>query len=179
MSGIVGATAPETPRAQEWYLLHTKPRNERRVLTNLRQGAVESCCPRARVQRARRGAVKSVVEPLFPGYVFVLIDLYRDYHMINNTRGVARLVSFGAAEPKPVARSVVEAFKISAHDRDDELPLISELPKAGSSVRITGGPLKGVEAIFRCAKGTDRAVLLISLLSKQHEVEVDLAMVHT
>ena len=38
---------------------------------------------------------------------------------------------------------------------------------AGSSVEITSGIYKGIEAIYQMDKGADRAIVLLSLIQKQ------------
>jgi transcriptional antiterminator RfaH len=44
----------------------------------------------------------------------------------------------------------------------------------GQSIRLVGGPLRGMEGIFEQADGEQRAMVLIELLNKQHRIQADL-----
>ncbi|WOG28385.1 transcription termination/antitermination NusG family protein [Endozoicomonas sp. 8E] len=75
-----------------WYLLKTRPRQEQRAQENLETQGFDAYCPIVKVRI--RGLLKE--EILFPGYVFLYLDL-KDldrFHKIRSTRGVSEIVSF-------------------------------------------------------------------------------------
>lgn len=93
-----------------------------------------------RRQKTRRHARKIdvVLAPLFPGYLFVRLDLTRDqWRCVNGTYGVGRLVMQGDA-PAPASRGVVEALR-DACDKSGVLRLPRDELKLGQSVRILTG----------------------------------------
>ena len=83
----------------------------------------------------RAGCVDTL-QPLFPGYIFIVIDLSKQrWRSINGTFGVASLI-MGAEQPTPVPSGVVEALVASGESRgvvrlDDSLEI-------GQKVRIVG-----------------------------------------
>ena len=85
--------------------------------------------------------------PLFPGYIFIVIDLSKHrWRSINGTFGVASLI-MGAEQPMPVPPGVVEALVASCESRgmvrfDDSLEI-------GQKVRILSGPF--AETLCRLA----------------------------
>ena len=54
-----------------WFVVQTKPRQEQIALDNLSRQGYHSYLPRLCQQKRRRDQWHTVVEPLFPGYLFV------------------------------------------------------------------------------------------------------------
>lgn len=80
--------------ALAWFCVKAKPRQEAVAVRNLRAlGPVELVFPR--IRRTRRGHEKNreVVEPLFPGYLFLRYDAAELIGSVRSTRGVLHLVA--------------------------------------------------------------------------------------
>ena len=76
-----------------WYLLKTKVRQELRARDNLGNQGFDTYCPV--FKQKSKGTIKE--EILFPGYLFLLLDLEKDlekFHTIRSTRGVNEIVYF-------------------------------------------------------------------------------------
>ena len=86
----------------EWKLVYTKPRCEAWCEAHLRNQGYEVLSPRARTARG--------IEPVFPRYVFVGHAPGRDSRSVQNTRGVQRIVMFGAL-PARVPQEVVDEVR--------------------------------------------------------------------
>lgn len=56
-----------------WYALYTKPRWEKKVAENLTRAGIENYCPINKVIRQWSDRKKTVLEPVFKGYVFVRV----------------------------------------------------------------------------------------------------------
>jgi transcriptional antiterminator RfaH len=72
-----------------WFCIKSKPRQEAVAVRNLKSiGEVEIFFPR--VRRTQRGHEKNkeVIEPLFPGYLFVKFNPEDHQGTIKSTRGV-------------------------------------------------------------------------------------------
>lgn len=154
-----------------WYLLHTKPRQERCALENLeRQGF---CCylPTIPTERLRQGRVRLEDEPLFPRYLFIQLDQgesARSWAPIRSTRGVSRLVSFGN-EPAKVHEGLIEEL------RQQEAAAKSKperLFEPGERLCLTASPFAGIQGIYQMTDGEHRAMVLIEFLSKPLVVRV-------
>ncbi|MCI3946247.1 transcriptional activator RfaH [Pseudomonas syringae] len=147
-----------------WYLIQTKPRQEARAAEHLQRQHFE--CYRPLQATAKKTAARlPAEEALFPGYLFIRMDRVHDnWYPIRSTRGVSRIVTFGG-QPVPVRDALIEQIRqrLSAPPADTRFT-------RGDTVLITAGSLSAVEAIFLTADGTERAVILLNLLQRQHKV---------
>ena len=57
-----------------WYVLYTKPRNEKKVAQRLTGAGYSVYCPLHKVRRQWSDRIKTVEEPLFRSYVFIQIE---------------------------------------------------------------------------------------------------------
>ena len=86
-----------------WYLIHTKIRQERVALDNLERQGFECFLPLMRAEKLRRGALLVVQEALFPRYLFIRLGTgleSQSWAPIRSTLGVSRLVTFGLIPAK-------------------------------------------------------------------------------
>lgn len=154
-----------------WYLVHTKPRQEKCALENLERQGFQCYMPTFSAEKLRRGVVLVADEPLFPRYLFIQLGMgesAKSWAPIRSTKGVSRLVSFGA-EPAKVSDGLMEALRAkAAAAQGKHEPMF----KPGERVRLTEAPFTEVEGIYQMADGERRAMVLIELLSKQVRVQV-------
>ena len=98
------------PVEPTWFLVATKPRAEAQAQLHLERQAYRVCAPKIEVKRRRRGVWQQVVEPLFPGYVFVQVVLgEQDIAPIRSTVGCLSIVHFGGC-PSKVPDAVMRPF---------------------------------------------------------------------
>jgi transcriptional antiterminator RfaH len=149
-----------------WYLVHTKPRQEGIALENLQRQGYPCYMPILPVEKVRKGALTLIEEPLFPRYLFIQLGQgseAQSWSPIRSTLGVSRLVRFGA-DPAKVADELIAALK------ENEAQFKIAPKKAfepGQRVVITQGPFAGVEGMFHMSDGEQRVMVLIDLMSKQ------------
>ena len=60
-----------------WYVLYTKPRNEKKVAQRLSEAGYTVYCPLQKVRRRWSDRTKVVEEPLFTSYLFIQIEDHR------------------------------------------------------------------------------------------------------
>src|SRR5882672_823312 len=65
--------SPHDPHRQ-WYVLHTKPRQEKSLADELARTSIEHFLPLVRYRRTYGGRIRHVQIPLFPGYLFLFGD---------------------------------------------------------------------------------------------------------
>jgi len=155
-----------------WYCARTKPKHEHFAAAHLRKNlSLEVFHPRLQVERATQRGVMRVLEPLFPGYVFVRCVLQECLNEIQYTNGIHSLVHFGHRIPS-VADSIVEELQecfgmedtITVHDR------ISP----GDEVNIAEGAFAGMHAyVLRLMPVRKRVQVLLDILGGPTSVEVD------
>src|SRR3990172_11400716 len=97
-----------------WYLLYTKPKNEDPVSKRLLDNGFEVFAPKIKERKYLRRKIQDTTTHLFPCYVFVRLDLMKDYRLVKYTRGGRRLVGSENA-PTAVPEEIIKAIR----DRED------------------------------------------------------------
>jgi transcriptional antiterminator RfaH len=151
-----------------WFVISTKARREQFAQEQLGRRGVETFLPR--ILEPGRLGLKPVVAPLFPGYLFVHIELEQQYFDVVWTPGVRKFVGFGAL-PCPLDDTVVDFL----YARVGQEGILRPLPafKPGDVVRIKYGPFEGLVGIIEhpgCGQG--RVRVLMELLRRQTRVDV-------
>ena len=155
---------------KKWYLIKTKPRQEKKAKQNLENQGYEVFCPIAKIND------KLVV--LFPGYLFVqLNDKTQNWSPINSTKGVSHFVKFGLNFAK-VPTSVIEFIKTNQHITTDKLKNLNKF-KPGDKVQISDGVFNNFVAIFESYKSDERVILLMNLLGREQSLSVKKELVTT
>jgi len=158
---------------KHWYAIHTKPRQETFAADNLQRQDFEIYLPRIKQAHRHSHQWQDRIEPLFPRYLFIRLDLGTDnIAPIRSTRGVSTLVSFSGL-PATVPDLFIETL-IQSADPDTELfHPEANLFETGESVTIVDGPLQGLEAIFKAHDGEARSIILLKLLGKTQQLRID------
>lgn len=154
-----------------WYLIHSKPRQERLALENLERQGYECYLPVLPTEKIRRGSLTVADEALFPRYLFIRLgsdSSAKGWGPIRYTTGVSRLVSFGS-EPARIDDGLIAQLQ-SSEFHHKKYP--ARLFEAGDRVRLTDGPFTGIEGIFQIAQGEKRVLVLIEMMSKPLSVSV-------
>ena len=156
-----------------WYLIHAKNRQEDTAERNLQHLGVETFCPRFKQIKANRSKAQAEGKiPLFPGYLFVRVDMSTEFRKVTYAHGVLRVVKFGSA-PALVAEEIIHSIRAR---EDDGLVVLSPSSslKPGQNVLIDKGPFQGFEAIFEQElNGINRVALLLKTLAYQGRVVID------
>jgi transcriptional antiterminator RfaH len=156
-----------------WYLIHTKPAAEPVAQANLERQGYEVYFPRLLQPVLRRARWRDAVVALFPRYLFLRLDEGRQtLSPVRSSVGVASIVRFGATFAI-VPDAVIGELRSREQPESGLHRLRSRRSlKAGTAVRITVGPLAGLEGVFEREAGADRVVLLLNLLGRESSVRV-------
>ncbi len=160
-----------------WYLVFTKPRQERVALENLERQGYTCYLPQWVVPRKRReSAWATVNEPLFPRYLFIELDTGPTgpgWGPIRSTTGVTSLVRFGL-QPAKAPLGLVDSLRAmeAAHAEQAERPLAP-----GDVVCLREGPFAGLQAVYQCQDSNARITLLLEVMSRNVRVQVASAAV--
>ena len=154
---------------QHWYCVHTKPRAEAQALEHLQRQGFECLLPRLQRTVLRNGRRQTVVEALFPRYLFLRADAEAtSLAPVRSTKGAVGLVRT-AGLPATVPDDFIERLQADANaDGLITLPERRLLP--GERVAITDGPLAGLQGIYTQAQGEQRALVLLELLGGAQSV---------
>lgn len=160
----------------EWYVVQTQARAEQRADANLRQQGFQSYLPRLRCERRHARKRETVLAPLFPGYLFVKLDLAQHrWRSINGTFGVSQLVCYGD-RPAAAPQGIVEELMT----REDQEGLITLEPRRfikGETLRFVSGTMKDCLGLFEGMAARERVIVLLDLLGRKVRVETPIQAV--
>ena len=109
-----------------WYAIHTKPRQEDLAAEHLRRQEFEVYLPRIKQPRRYRGRWRDAIEPLFPRYLFIRLELgSENVAPIRSTRGVTKLVSFNG-QPATADEAKAEASLIKEKLGIDDVWIVKQ-----------------------------------------------------
>ncbi len=155
----------------DWYLVRSKPRQEGIAESNLHRLGVESFCPKLKQAKLSRGKKRTVIVPLFPGYLFSRFNFCTEYRKVAYAHGVLDVVMFGEY-PARVDEEIVETIRARMHEG-----FVTYSPRSfqsGQTVQIQEGPFKGLLAVFeRELTGTQRVALLLKSVSYNARVIIE------
>jgi transcription antitermination factor NusG len=155
-----------------WYALYTCPRHEKLVARQIEERSLTCFLPLYRSLRIWKDRRKEIDLALFPGYVFVRMTL-RDKLRILELPSAVYLVSFNGL-PAVLPDAEVEGLRLrlARGGRLEPHPYL----RAGRRVRVTAGPMQGLEGIVIRRKERCRVVFSLDLLRRSVAVEVDEAV---
>jgi transcription elongation factor/antiterminator RfaH len=154
---------------ERWFLVHTLSKSEERAEVHLRAQGFRTYLPQIKrtIRHARR--FRNVQAPLFPRYMFLILDLTRDRWLsVRSTIGVSTLFTC-EDRPIPVPAGVVEDL-ISSYDQTAER-LDFGLAK-GQSVRILSGPFAELIGTLDRLDAGGRTRVLLQIMSTSVPVTI-------
>ena len=167
------APVAELAIRNSWYALYTRHQHEKTVHQVLTGKGFESFLPLYTTAHQWKDRVKRVSLPLFPCYVFVRGPLVH-WLPILSTPGVHSVVGC-AGQPASISSNEIDAIRTVI-----ESPMSVEphpFLKCGDRVRVTAGPLRGLEGLLVRKKNWCKLLLSIEMLQRSVAVEVDASMV--
>lgn len=147
---------------QNWYAIYTKPKAERAVAEKFSDCGFTVLSPLLKERKIYRRQLKDVVSPLFPCYIFVNVDIMRNYRLVKYTRGVRSIVGTAYAPsivPEQIIKSMLDRMEGGLITARQEF-------HPGEEVIIRAGAFEGFEALFdRELHGSERVSILLKALN--------------
>lgn len=147
---------------ERWYIVHALPKAERKAEWNLGAQGFRTFLPQflKSVRHARQ--LKTVRAALFPGYLFVILDLNRDRWLsVRSTVGVSYLLAHRDGQPIPVPVGVVEAL---IGRSEGNLTRLDDGLRQGQNVRILSGPFADFVGSLERLNSTGRVQVLLNMM---------------
>ena len=159
----------------DWYLAYSKPRSEEQGLEQLLRQGFEAWCPSIKkVAGQRRGKSASGLfaqEILFPRYIFFRpAHAQQSISTARSTLGIASVVRFGVEFARLSHAKLMQIALWVEQQRTQGAAELMGL-KPGMAVKVTQGPLAGLDALITMT-AQDRVVVLLQLLGKDHEISL-------
>ena len=161
-------------QSSQWYLVQCKPRESFRAELHLNNQNFTCFHPTYPIKRKVAGRIQVTIAPLFPHYLFVLLNETDNWSAIRSTRGVSRMVRFNGV-PASLESHLVEQLQRHCARLNGETP--EPIYKIGDRVIVTDGCFKELEAVVTATSGEDRVVLLLNLFNRPQHVEVPVSAV--
>jgi transcriptional antiterminator RfaH len=154
-----------------WYVLHLRPRSEKKVADHCRLARVPHYLPlrsQTRIYQRRRVTFEI---PIFPGYIFASFDREGRLAVLKSNHVVRILEPGNRRELLHQLAQIRRALRV-----DPGLVSCSAL-KRGRRVRIKGGPFMGIEGVVAEVKGVTEVTLNVDLVGQAVSVRVDRSFV--
>lgn len=149
-----------TEKNNQWFVVYTRPRWEKKVALTLEERGIENYCPLNKVTKKWSDRHKVVLEPLFKGYVFINIadDIKWEVKKVNGILNYVHWLGRPAIVPQ------VQIDTIKKFMQDYQQVEVSELSiDKNSRVRIRQGLLMHHEGMVLQESGAQAKVHINSL----------------
>lgn len=161
--------------AQRWYALEAQSDFGGVAAQHLQREAVVHYQPLMREWRVRRGQRVAHASPLFPGYLFVWLEIADlSWRCINRMPGVVKLLPRYKENPDPLPWGFVEDLQALQSDGAlDEPDAEAVVARYGQNevLRIESGPFQGHAGRY-AGRRKGQVVLLLSLLGRETELRL-------
>jgi transcriptional antiterminator RfaH len=164
---LLDAEREVIPAGQAWWVLHTRPRQEKSLARQLCEKGVSFYLPLYSRRSRIRGRIVTAQVPLFPGYVFLLGDREGYLAALKTNRVVRPLRVAGQEELwrdlRQVCRLLASGIPVTPEGR-----LVP-----GTLVEITSGPLAGLQGKIVGAASGKRFVVEVDFIQRGASVLVE------
>jgi transcriptional antiterminator RfaH len=143
-----------------WLVCHTRPRCEKKFAALMAAEQFEHYLALVTSVRRYRQQTKRFTKPLFPGYVFARVPAEKKSRIYQQDL-LARAIP--VPDEAAFLRQLAEVKAIIASGF--ELSLLPLLTK-GRRVKVTGGPLHGLEGFVNDPKNPDGIVISVDVLQQ-------------
>jgi transcription antitermination factor NusG len=156
---------------EQWVVLHSKPRCEKKVVALQALHPADMFLPCVKRAHNYGARVRTYEIPMFTGYVFAkLRDEDKSWYRQNHQ--VANLIEI-TDERKLLEPLRAIATALEAGAEMEVLPFL----KPGQRIRVTGGSLKGLETEIIEIRGEKRIVIQVEMIQQSVALEMDPAYI--
>ena len=150
-----------------WFVLHTKPQQEKILADTLNAMEVPCYLPLLSQVRYYGRRRVTIEKPLFPGYLFLRGSL-EDAYEADRTRRVVQVIR--VVDQEQIHWELENLFM--AVSRNAPLHPYAYL-KVGTLVEVRSGPFKGIQGIVAGLAGKCRLVMQVRTLNQAVSLEID------
>jgi transcriptional antiterminator RfaH len=148
--------------SERWFLVHTQPKSERRAQLHLGAQGFRTHLPQIRKTIRHARQLKTVRAPLFPRYLFIILDLGRDRWLsVQSTVGVSSLFS---CDGRPITVPVGAVEALIEYVDEAALTLFQSGLRTGQSVRILTGPFANLVGTLERLDDAGRVRVLLEMM---------------
>ena len=168
MQSKIGGMAVEV--SGEWFVLHTRSRQEKVVARDLRAMDIAHYLPLVDMARYYGRRRVMVQLPLFPGYLFLWGSLEEAFKA-DRTKRLANLIK--VKDQRQIDADLQSIYR--AQQQGGQLDPHPYLQK-GQWVEVRSGPFKGIQGIIEDRPKHNRLILQVEVLGRASSLEIDGAL---
>lgn len=152
---------------KQWCVVQTQVNCEFKAVAHLENQGYEVFAPKYKKWITHARKKTEVTRPLFPRYIFILIDFSKDrWRSIRSTYGVSSIIMNGEL-PSRISKTIIEGLKHRASAEGH----ISLAPKhnfkEGDQVKILTGAFEQSLGLIESVKDEHRVILLLTFLNRE------------
>ena len=144
-----------------WYVMRTKPRQEKAVRTELQSFGVELYLPTTTdYHYYGHGRKKKIESPVLPSMVFVHVEADDRFAVVNNLKHEVRyLVDRTTNSSMVVSDKQMQDFMRVCNTPEAKLECVEFA--VGDKVTINGGTFDGLQGVVSSIKGQKRFIIVL------------------
>ena len=151
----------------QWWLVHTKSRNEKALAKDLSKIGIDYFLPIVCRKRRYGHRITDVQIPLFPSYLFMCGGEDERYATLMTHRAASVI---NIVDQNRIKKELRHVYRITISDEPADLyPAI----KKGRRCRVVGGSLKGLEGVVIRRRDLCRVYVGVEALGQSAELEID------
>ncbi len=154
----------------QWFVLHTRSRQEKVVASDLEAMGVSHYLPLVRQARYYGTRKRYVDLPLFPGYLF-LHGLPEHAYQLDRARRLTQIIK---VVDETRFEWEVNNIRLALEKSADLMP--HDYLQEGVRVEVRAGPFRGLQGIVEQRKKQDRLVLQVHSFGGAVSLEIDGAL---
>lgn len=147
-----------------WYLIYTRPRQERKVAMQLSGLKINTFLPTMKSSQMERKRKVVHAPPLFPSYVFVNLNNTREYFSAIDIDGAVSYVKSGKTACR-VPQTVIDSLNIVV-EQGENLAVTTHPYTPGEKVVIQQGPLSGLSCEVIAQRGKMKVLVRVNILNR-------------
>jgi transcriptional antiterminator RfaH len=153
--------------AERWWVLHTRPRQEKALARQLHRESVGYYLPLITRRTKIRGKIIPVYIPLFPGYLFLNASS-EGLMQAQATRRVARHLE--VVNQQQLWQDLRQVHQLI----ETGLPITPELALVpGARVEVRTGPLAGLRGVIVRSASAQRFIIQVDFIQRGASVLID------
>jgi transcriptional antiterminator NusG len=168
--------------SKKWYIVHTQTGHEDRVKASLENRLKNSAIkeqvsqifiPTEKVSEIRDGKKKISERKVFPGYVFIEMELTEEsWHLVRNTGGITGFIGPGS-KPQALKDHEIENIIKQAEEKKEK-PIPKVAFEIGESVRVKEGPFTNFNGVIEEVNPVKQKIKVkVSIFGRSTPVELE------
>lgn len=154
----------------DWWVVHTKPRQEKALAEDLTKLRISHFLPLVSTRRKTAGRTIQRYLPLFPSYLFLSGGGDERYATLMTHR-VVNVIP--VHDQEQIRQDLQQIYRVVCSEAPVDLyPAIRQ----GRRCRVTGGPLAGLEGTVLRRRDVCRVYVGVQVLGQSAELEIDPAL---